>query len=105
MNDHLTSAQRIGATGGLVLVYSLGAVFGPLLASASMSAIGPEGLFLFIGVLSACGFAFGLWRQWAGAAVPGDRQQAYQLLPRTTPVVAALDPLSPLPEDGSASRR
>jgi len=104
-NDHLTSAQRIGATGGLVLVYSLGAVLGPLLASASMSGIGPRGLFLFIGALSTGAFAFGLWRQWAGAAVPGDRQQSYQPLPRTTPVVAALDPLSRTSTDDNASQR
>ena len=94
-NDHLTSVQRIGATGGLVLVYSLGAVLGPLLASASMSTFGPEGLFLIIGVLSTGVFGFGLWRQWRGDAVPGERQLTYQMLPRTTPVVAALDPLSP----------
>ena len=93
-NDHLTSAQRIGATGGLVLVYSLGAVLGPLLASASMSTFGPGGLFLVIGMLSTGVFGFGLWRQWKGDAVPGDRQRTYQMLPRTTPVVAALDPLS-----------
>ena len=93
-NDHLTSAQRIGATGGLVLVYSLGAVLGPLLASATMSTFGPGGLFLVIGALATGVFGFGLWRQWRGDAVPGERQRAYQMLPRTTPVVAALDPLS-----------
>lgn len=101
-NDHLTSTQRIGATGGLVLVYSLGAVAGPLLASALMSLVGPEALFLFIGTLSAGVLGFGLWRLWAGAAVPGDRQQAYQPLPRTTPAVAVLDPLTPAERDDAA---
>jgi len=60
-----------------------------------MYTFGPEGLFLVIGVLSTGVFGFGLWRQWRGDAVPGERQRTYQMLPRTTPAVAALEPLSP----------
>ena len=37
-NDHLNSSQRVGATGGLVLIYSLGAAAGPLPAAALMDA-------------------------------------------------------------------
>lgn len=96
-NDHLADGQRVAATGGLVLAYSLSAAIGPMLGSAAMTVAGPGALFLFAAALAAGGLAFGLWRMWAGAAVPEDRQRPYQQLPRTTPVAAGLDPLAPPP--------
>lgn len=93
-NDHLSTEQRVGASGGLVLVYSFGSACGPLFASGAISIAGPVGLFLSIGFVAATVFLFGVWRQWVGPAVPADMQQAYQVLPRTTPVSASLDPLT-----------
>jgi MFS family permease len=89
-NDQLAPAQRISATGGLVLVYSLGAAIGPLLVSAAMALTGPQGLFHVLAVLAASVFGFGLWRRMVGDKVPADMQQAYQPLPRTTPFAAEL---------------
>jgi MFS family permease len=94
-NDHLLSSQRVGATGALVLLYSLGAVAGPLPAAALMDASGPRGLFLFIGLCTAWMIGFAFYRLWTSPPVPGDRQRRYLLLPRTTPQAAKLDPLSP----------
>ncbi|MDV3256807.1 MAG: MFS transporter [Sphingomonas sp.] len=93
-NDHLMPEQRVGASGGLVLVYSLGSACGPLIVSGTMSLAGPSGLFLSIGVIASAILVFALWRQFVGAPVPADQQGAYQVLPRTTPVSARLDPLS-----------
>lgn len=94
-NDHLTAEQRVGASGGLVLAYSIGAAAGPLLGAAAMTMAGPPGLFLFV-ALCACGtLGFALWRQRVALPVPADAQQPYQILPRTTPVAATLDPLAP----------
>lgn len=95
MNDHLGSGERVAATGGLVLVYSLGAAAGPLLAGGLMTVTGPRGLFLFIGLCAAAVLLFAAIRIWRSPAVPGERQGPYQILPRTTPAAAALDPLSP----------
>ncbi len=94
-NDHLSADQRVGASGGLVLVYSLGSACGPLLASGAMAQAGPVGLFASIGLLATLVLLFGIWRQWVGPAVPADMQHAYQILPRTTPVSATLDPHAP----------
>lgn len=91
-NDHLTAEQRISASAGLVLVYSAGAALGPLAASAALQAFGAGGLFGMIAALAAGACAFGLWRQTVRPPVAPDLQQAYQPLPRTTPVSAALDP-------------
>ncbi len=93
-NDHVLPGQRVGASGGLVLVYSLGSACGPLIGSGMMSLAGPSGLFLGIGGLASAMLIYAVWRQLVGAPVPPDQQGAYQLLPRTTPVSARLDPLS-----------
>lgn len=94
-NDHLRSAQRVSATGGLVLIYSLGAAAGPLPASVLIGAAGPRGLFLFIAFCAALLVAFAMVRLWRAPPVPGERQRRYLILPRTTPLAAELDPLSP----------
>lgn len=94
-NDHLDARQRTGATGGLVLVYSVGAAAGPLPASALMDAAGPRGLFLFISICAALLVGFAIFRLFAAPPVPGERQRRFLILPRTTPVAARLDPLSP----------
>lgn len=94
-NDHLTPAERIGASGGLVLAYSIGAAAGPLVAPAAMLLWGPGGLFFFIGACALTLTLFGLWRQLVGVPVPGGAQRAFQTLPRTTPMAAALDPQTP----------
>jgi len=90
-NDRLAEDERVGASGGLVLAYSMGAVGGPLLGSAVMAVIGPPGLFLFIGMCALLGTGFGLWRLYSGEAVPSEEQQSYQNLPRTTPVATSFD--------------
>lgn len=93
-NDHLDANDRVGATGGLVLVYSAGAAFGPLSAAVAMSLFGAPGLFAFVALCCGGATAFGLWRLAARPPVPSALQGAYQVLPRTTPMSAALDPLA-----------
>ena len=100
-NDHLRPSQRVGATRGLVLVYSAGAAIGPLAAALAVALLGPSGLFVFIALCAGAAAGFGLWRQLVAQPVPEARQQPYQTLPRTTPMAAALDPrASPEPPQG-----
>ena len=82
-------------SGGLVLTYSAGAAAGPLLAASVMTVAGAPGLFLFIATCAGAALLFGLWRQTRTLPVPAEQQQTYQVLPRTTPISAALDPLAP----------
>ncbi len=93
MNDRLSSAERVGASAGLVLVYSAGAAAGPLAGAASMSALGSHGLFLFVAACAAGALAFGLWRVTVRPPTPSEQQQSYQAMPQTTPMSASLDPL------------
>ena len=91
-NDFLEPDQRVGASGGLVLVYSIGAAIGPIIAAVAMTRIGPGGLFYFLALAAAAAVGFGVWRQRVREPVPNEQQQPYQILPRTTPIAATLDP-------------
>lgn len=92
-NDHLNADQRVSASGGLVLTYSIGAAAGPTAGAGVMMAAGEGGLFLFIGTCALLTLIFALWRQSRREPVPSELQQPYQILPRTTPAAAELDPL------------
>ncbi|MCJ2187157.1 MFS transporter [Novosphingobium beihaiensis] len=94
-NDHLRPEQRIAASGGMVMLYSLGAALGPLAGATAMAIAGTGGLFFFIALCAGGGLAFGLWRQTRSAPIPMDLQEQYVILPRTTPASAALDPVAP----------
>lgn len=105
-NDHLAPAERVAASGGLVLIYSLGAAAGPLIAGAAMQLAGPRGLFLSVCACAGAALAFALWRQIARPPVPAGLQQPYRVLPRTTPVAATLEdrPAPPGPDQNGDVR-
>ncbi|MQP67392.1 MFS transporter [Niveispirillum sp. SYP-B3756] len=87
-NDRLSDGARVGATGGLVLVYAGGAILGPLSGAVTMAALGPTGLFALIALVAAATLAFALLRTRRTAPVPAEQQMPYQILPRTTPAAA-----------------
>lgn len=95
-NDRLSDDARVGATGGLVLVYSGGAILGPLSGAVTMATLGPTGLFALIALVAAATLAFAMQRTRRTAPVPADQQSPYQILPRTTPTAAMV--LDPPPE-------
>lgn len=90
-NDHLAEHERLGASSGLVLAYSAGAVLGPMLGSLGMTALGASGLFWLIGGLALSGALFGMLRVLVAEPVAADEQQNFRPLPRTTPMVAVLE--------------
>ncbi|RIV81362.1 MFS transporter [Aurantiacibacter xanthus] len=90
-NDHLSEGERVGASSGLVLVYSAGAVVGPLLGSFAMAMAGPGGLFAAIGSVALLAALFGLWRTIIALPVPAEEQQAFVGLPRTSTAAAVLE--------------
>ncbi|MET1754826.1 MFS transporter [Novosphingobium sp. RD2P27] len=91
-NDHLAPDQRVAASGGLVLLYSVGAAAGPMAGAAAVTVAGASGLFYFIALCAGGTLAFAFWRQLRALPVPLEQQQSYQVLPRTTPLAATLDP-------------
>lgn len=98
-NDHLAPHERVAASGGLVLLYSLGAAIGPSGSALAMTLIGTSGLFLFIAACAGGALGFGVWRQVRSEPVPAHLQENYVALPRTTPMSASLDPVAPDAQD------
>ncbi len=97
-NDHLEESERVGASSGLVLVYSVGAMIGPQIGSASMSWFGPSGLFGAIATIAIAGTLFGIWRTLVRKPVASEYQQDFRALPRTTPMASVLE------DEGEATR-
>ena len=90
-NDFLSEEQRVGASSGLVLTYSAGAVAGPLIGSLGMQLFGIHGLFATIAVFASLGSLFALWRAIIGRSASQDDRQAFQPLTRTTPIMTYLE--------------
>ncbi|MEZ5860047.1 MAG: MFS transporter [Geminicoccaceae bacterium] len=98
--DRLDRAHYVSASGRLLMIYALGAMAGPLLASAVMAVRGPYSFFAFESVV-AVGFAvfvgYGVWRR---PPIPADQQEPFVAVSSVTPVAADLDPRC----DGPAAR-
>jgi MFS family permease len=61
-NDRLRPEQMVAASSGLVLLYGIGAIFGPLTVGAVMSSAGPAGFFAYLAAVHGAVGAFALYR-------------------------------------------
>jgi MFS family permease len=69
INDHLRPQQMVAASGTLILVNGVGAVFGPLLVAAAMQWTSDEAYFAAL-ALAHFGFAaYALWRKARGSVI------------------------------------
>ncbi len=91
-NDHAEPADFVEISAGLLVIFGIGAISGPLLASTLMEALGPRYLFLFTCAVHA---AVALWTVWRmrqrDAPAPEDREN-YVPMVRTSPNAFAFDP-------------
>jgi MFS family permease len=67
VNDHLTSAEVLQATSGLLLIYGIGATVGPALVGIFMDILGPGSLLGYLATVLALLGLFGLYRVRVGA--------------------------------------
>ena len=84
-NDYLDAQQMVAASGGMVLVFGIGASLGPSLAAGAIALFGSNG---FFGFLAAVHIAIG------GFAL-------YRMLKRTAKPLAEQDPTVPIPFSAS----
>ena len=97
--DFIDRERMVAASSGLVLAYAVGATGGPFAASVLMSHGGPQGLFLFIGVVAVLLAAFLVYRMRRRAGLPAGAQAAFVPVTPTTAVGGRLDPRTePQPE-------
>lgn len=90
-NDYLVASERIGASSGLILIYSAGAATGPLTGSIMLQAFGPAGLFGTLGACATIALIFGIWRLSRRDSLPQDQQQPYQPMTQIIPIAAQLE--------------
>jgi hypothetical protein len=94
-NDFLRPDQMVAASSGLVLVFGIGAIFGPFTAGAMMSAVGPAGFFVYLAAMHGAIGLFAIYRMFRRASRPLDEQGPYiSVPPSASPVAASLAPQS-----------
>ena len=103
--DRLERKYYVAASGRLLMVYSIGATIGPLLAAALMSLYGPSSFFLFEATVAVLYAAFVLVFALRRPSVPVEQREKYVALPDVTPIAMALDPRTDLDgHDGGGHR-
>lgn len=85
-NDYMEQDMMAAASGGLLFVNGMGAIIGPLLIGRMMGVIGPDGFFLFIGVLTAVLASYAAWRMTQRPSTPVAETGPYAPV---SPVVSA----------------
>lgn len=92
-NDHAPPGTSIQVSGGLLMVFGLGSIIGPLVAGFAMTELGPRGLFLTTIGGHVLMILFTVLRIVTRSAVPESEKSSFQItLPgrAATPETAAL---------------
>ena len=89
-NDFLEAEDMAAASGGLVFVYGVGAIVGPMATGQLMDVVGPHGFWLFLAVFFALITGYAGWRMTRRPGVPVDETGAYLgVQPTASPVALA----------------
>ncbi len=107
-NDHSPPGEFLKTSGGLLLLYGVGSIIGPLAAALLMSITSPGGLFGVTSMAHVAIILFALWRMTQRKSVaPRDRED-FVAMPSvvrfSTPETLALDPRT-VEEENQAARQ
>lgn len=91
-NDLVHRKRAIEVSSGLLLVFSVGAILGPMIASQIMNMVGPGGLFLHSALAHGAIALIMLLRARQRPVLPVERREPFVPVPKTTPAVFDLDP-------------
>ncbi len=69
-NDHADASSFVKVSGGLLMLFGLGTVIGPILAAAAMNQAGPEGLFIVTAGAHLMIIVYAIQRTYRRASVP-----------------------------------
>ena len=103
-NDFADPERFVEISSGLILIYGLGTMIGPLASAGMMEWISPQAMFAFTAGVHLWIAGYALYRKMQRAPVPVDKREAYGSMPMpraTTPETAALDPRAER-EEGTA---
>jgi MFS family permease len=102
-NDLVQPEDRISVSGGLLLVFGLGAVVGPFIAAALMDAVGHQGLFWFTAAIHILTAAFACYRMTRRAVPPAEERDGFVNISMSSPAVFRIDPRVPEQDSGAES--
>jgi MFS family permease len=94
-NDYADPSEFVAVSGGLLLLYGAGTMFGPLAAGVAMTELGPAALFLVTATGHMLIATHALYRTTRRPPVPESAREAFRNVPSPraiTPQTAALDP-------------
>ena len=91
-NDQAPNRAFTEVSSTLLLMYSAGAVLGPMAGSAVMERAGPMAMFGFTAAVHGGLLAYTLWRLKARAPVPPAEKADFVAVPKTTQAAIPLDP-------------
>lgn len=97
-NDHASPETYVLTSGGLLLVFGVGAIIGPLFGGAAMHWIGDNGLYVVTASAHVVIVLYAIWRMLVRSPVPTEERSAFVPAPiarTSTPQTAVLA----LPED------
>lgn len=98
-NDHVEPDEYLETNGGLLLLFGVGSVLGPVLGPTLMAVYAPPALFYYVAGVNALLLIYGLYRMTRRPPVPEGDRDDYIVAPRTTPAIFELDPRVPDDED------
>lgn len=95
-NDHTPSGEFLKTSGGLLLIYGIGCIIGPLSAAVMMSSTAPSGLFMVTASAHGLIIGFAMWRMTRRKAIAPEMREDFVIMPSVTrfatPETMALDP-------------
>ncbi len=98
-NDQANPEDFVEIASTLILVFSIGAVAGPLLASAIVEWTAPKAFFAYSAVIHFLTAAFAFYRMQQRAATLPEDKDDFVHVPRASPEVITIDPRGPDAED------
>jgi len=105
MNDYVEADGYVEAASGLLLVFALGAVVGPVISSILTRFLGPDALFGMTAGVHLCLAAFALYRMSRRAPAPEEEHVAFTDSLNLAQTVSTIDPGAVDEEEDAAARK
>lgn len=79
-NDYLEQSAMASASAGLLFIYGIGSMAGPLITGWLMARMGPDGFWVYMGVLLAMLTVYAGWRTTQRRGLSPDEQGAFAVI-------------------------
>ena len=89
-SDYAEPSQLVRVISSLLMAWAIGSTVGPPLATATMTAVGTDGLLFYAAAIAGVVGVFSIWRMSQRSPIPVDEREAFVNLPATSPAVAEL---------------